>query len=153
MNKPVESKTGSSVKPFFLLCLIVFALSACAFALVVNLDRKIVKTSGKVIDSYSKKSFVSRKQSVEQEYLVVQYEVNGKQYSGTTPRRKGGDFVPVFYYQAFPGMPWFFKKENPNMVYCCIFMTLSLLGLVLSRPKIKKAASASGQVTAKQKKK
>jgi hypothetical protein len=153
MNKSTAANSSSTKKAMFLLCLIVFVLSSCAFALIMKLDRKIEKTSGKVIDSYQKKTFASRKQSYNQEYLVVRYEVNGKEYTGKAVRRTSGDFVPVYYYHGFPGMGWFYKKGNPNLAYCCIFMTLSLLGVILARPQLKKPNAAPPQTQAKQKKK
>jgi hypothetical protein len=135
MKNPPTTVKQSSSKTLFFCFLALFVLSACACAFVMKLDRSIERTSGKVIESYSKKTFVSRKKSYEQEYAVVGYSIAGKEHTGKTLRRTVSDMVPVYYYSAFPAMAWFYKKENPHLAYCCIVMTLSLLGVILTRPK------------------
>ena len=152
MNTASTQGSHSSRKGWFLVCLLVFIASLCALVVVMKLDRRIERTAGKVIDTYSK-TVASRKKSYDQEYLVISYTVAGKEYTGKTIRRtSGGDFVPVFYYHAFPGMAWFYKKANPNGVYCCVFIVLSLIGVVATRPRSPKAP-AMANVKAPQKKK
>jgi hypothetical protein len=152
MNTASTKGSTSSLKGWFLIFLIVFFSSLCALAIVTNLDRRIERTSGKVIDTYSK-TVASKRKSYDQEYLVISYTVSGKEYTGKTIRRtSGGDFVPVFYYHAFPGMAWFYKKANPNQVYCCVFIVLSLIGVLVARPRSKKApVIATGKAPQKKK--
>jgi hypothetical protein len=138
MNKPSTAVNSSSSKGLFFFLLAIFVASVCAFAFVMKLDRTVERTTGKIIETYSKKTFVSRKSSVEKEYGVVRYSVGGTEHTGHTLKRTGSDMVQVYYYKAFPSMAWYYKRENPNIVYCCIFMTLSLIGVILARPKGKK---------------
>ncbi len=152
MNKSPAPVGNSSSRALFYCCLAIFFVSAGAFGVVMKLNRTIQRTGGKVIESYSKKAFVSRKKSYEQEYAVVRYSAGGKEHTGKTLRRTVSDMVPVYYYGAFPAGAWFYKKENPNIVYCCIFMTLSLVGVILTRPALKKAQPPAN-VKASQKKK
>jgi len=152
MNKPSATVNSSSSKGLFLFLLVLFVASACAFAFVMKLNRTVERTTGKIIETYSKKTFVSRKSSVEKEYGVVRYSVGGTEHTGKTLKRTASDMVAVYYYKAFPAMAWFYKKDNPNIVYCCIVMTLSLIGVILARPKGKKAPlapSAKAQKTNK----
>ena len=142
-NLPSTTVKRSSSNGVFIFCLVFLVASASAFMFVMKLDRRIDKTTGKVIETYSKKAFVSRKNSIQQEYAVVRYTLNGKEYTGKTIRRTTSDFIPVYFYHAFPGMAWFYKKENPNKVYCCIVMALSLLGMILARPRFKKTQIAA----------
>jgi hypothetical protein len=151
MNKPSTPAKQSSSKGLFYFCLALFVASACAFAFVMKLERKIEKTSGKVVETYSKKTFVSRKKSYDQEYAVVRYSAGGKEYTGKTLRRTTSDVIHVYYYAGFPAMAWFYKKENPNIVYCSILMALSLLGVVLARPKPKNLQAESAKAPQKKK--
>jgi hypothetical protein len=131
-----EARRRPSV--FFIICLAFFVTGAGACFFVMKLNQRIERASGRVVDTYSKHVFASRKKAYDEEYLVVSYSIGGREYSGKTMRRKTGDFIPVYYYPPFPGNAWFYKRENPNMVYACAVMTLSLIGMLLSRPRIKK---------------
>jgi hypothetical protein len=152
MNNPSKPAGRSSSNGLFYTCLALCIASACAFAFVIKLNRHIEKTSGKVVETYAKRTFASRKKSYDQEYAIIRYSVGGKEHTGKALRRTSGDFVPVYYYHAFPGMAWFYAKENPNLVYCCIAMTLSLIGVVLARPKIKKPQIAANVKSPRKKK-
>jgi hypothetical protein len=152
MKNPPTTVKQSSSNGLFFLCLALFVASACAFAFVMKLDRKIEKTAGKVIETYTKKAFASRKRSFEQEYAVVRYTVGGKEHTATTKKRTTSDLIPVYYYKDFPTMAWYYKKANPNMVYCCIAMALSLLGVILARPRFKKPETAANVKTQQKKK-
>lgn len=140
MNKssaPIPAGRRKS-KGFFFFWVAVFFVSSGACLCVIKLDRQIEKTVGKVIESYSKRVFASRKKSYDEEVVVVRYSVGAKEFTGKTIRRKTGDFVAVFFYRPFPGMAWFYNKTNANLTYCCILMTLSLLGVIITRPRLKK---------------
>jgi hypothetical protein len=139
-------------KRFFFFWVAVFIVSSGACLFVLKLDRQIEKTVGKVIDSYSKRVFASRKKSYDEEYVIVRYSVGVKEYTGKSLRRKTGDFVPVFFYRPFPGMAWFYTKTNANLTYCCIVMALSLLGVVITRPRVKKSKQSFDARMQRQKK-
>ncbi len=143
MNKPSSAKGSSSLKGVFLLCIGVFVVSTLAFFLVLRFSHHIEKTSGKVIETYTKKAFVSRKSSYEQQYYAVTYSVKGRDYTKNTKSNPhfSRDVIPVYYYAPFPGGAWFYKKENPNVAYCCIFMLLSLVGIITMRPRPDKSKS------------
>jgi hypothetical protein len=124
-----------------IICIIIFLVSSLLAAMFLKLDRHIEKTSAKVTETYTKKAFVSRKQSYEKEYLVVTYSVNGKEYTKKTARHNGygEEYVPVFYYAGHPEFAWFYKKGNANIVYCCTAMALSLIVSVMMLSNRRKA--------------
>jgi hypothetical protein len=140
MNKstPPAAVSRRRTNPLFFVCLAVFIAGTGACALVIKLDRHVEKTVGRVVESYSKRVFASRKRSFDEEFVVVSYSVGGKEYTGKTIRRKTGDFVAVYYYPSFPGRAWFYKKENPNLTYCSMVMALSLIGVIVWSPRGKK---------------
>ena len=143
-NQPASANRGPS-NVFFVTCLSIFIASALLFGLVLKLDRHIEKASGKVVETYSKRTFASRKQSYEQEYFVVTYSAKGKEHTIKTIRRNGfgQEYVPVYYYGAFPGFGWCYKKTDANIVYCSIFMALSLVTAGIAWSSLRKAKMAA----------
>ncbi|HMD67951.1 MAG TPA: hypothetical protein VKF42_03665, partial [Chitinivibrionales bacterium] len=91
MKQPaVTPKKPSNAWILLVISVILVALSIAGFAVFINLNRTIKMTSGKVVDSYTKKEFASRKQTVDQEYEIVKYAVDGKEFSGKTAAPKTG---------------------------------------------------------------
>jgi hypothetical protein len=119
-----------------------------------KLDRSIEKTSAKVVETFTKKTFASRKSSYEQEYFIVTYSINGKEYTKKTMRRNGfgSEYIPVFYYRQLPGFVWFYKKANANMIYCCTFMMLSLVVASVTWSNIQKKKKDAVEDSSKKKK-
>ena len=123
-------------------------MSACASSLWrvpfvgwnLALNRHVEKTGGTVVETYSKKTFVSRKQTADTEILVVKYTVRGTSYTGKTERRPGSsqDFVPVYYYRDLPSMAWYYRKDNPNLVYCSVLLFFALGAAAVTMPKKKR---------------
>ena len=136
---PVNKKPPS--KNIFFGSIVLFIMGMLLFGYVIKLNRRIDRTSGKVIETYTKRTFASRKQQTEREFLVVSYTINGKEYTGKTMRREGfsQDYVPVYYYPSLPGLAWFYKKANANIFYCTIFMLLALLTVYMTGKDLKKA--------------
>lgn len=139
-NQPPANKKPPSKKLFFG-SIALFIIGMLLFGCVIKLSHRIGRTSGKVVETYTKRTFASRKQSTEREFLVVSYTISGKEYTGKTMRREGfsQDFVPVYYYASFPGFAWFYKKANANIVYCGIFMLLALCAVYMTGNDLKKA--------------
>jgi hypothetical protein len=138
MSKPVQSSIQKTESPlsisFFWIFLVATVLSAAALGLFMHFGSDIRSVPGKVIDTYTETDFASRKRSYQQEYVVVKYSVEGKEYTGKTPiPRKGNysrEYVSVFYYSYFPGFPWFYHKTNANIAYCILVLSLSGLMLI-----------------------
>ncbi len=146
MKQPQQIvKKTSNAGILFVISLVLVALGIAAFAVFANLNRTIKMTSGKVVDSYTKKEFASRKQTVDQEYEVVRYAIDGKEYLGKTasPRTGGASqYVTVYYYEKFPAMAWFYKKNNASTIFCSLFLTVALICLAYSGMRMKKNAAA-----------
>jgi hypothetical protein len=105
----------------------------------MRLNRTIKVTEGKVVDSYSKKTFASRKQTVDQEYDVIRYMINGKEYTGTAAAtRAGGSYASVFYYEKYPQFAWYNKRSNPNQTYCILTAMLAAIIIAFSLPSMLK---------------
>jgi hypothetical protein len=161
MKQPsaVGSKKSSSVsKWFFLISLIIFVLSCAASGVFLHLNRTIKVTGGKVVDTYSKKEFASRKQTYDQEYDVIRYTIDGKEYTGTVaaPRSGGSQYATVFYYQRFPQFAWYNKKSNPNLMYSVIMAVLAAVIMAFSMQSMRKrpepGAAQNGKKTQQQRK-
>lgn len=136
------------------ICVIIFAVGALCAGMFWKLDRSIEKTSAKVVETFTKKTFASRKSSYEQEYFIVTYSINGKEYTKKTMRRNGfgSEYIPVFYYRQLPGFVWFYKKANANMIYCCTFMMLSLVVASVTWSNIQKKKKDAVEDSSKKKK-
>jgi len=141
--QPVQSKKPRSNSfVFFGISIAMVAVSVIAFAVFANLNRTIKMTSGKVVDSYTKKEFVSRKQTADQEYEVVRYAIDGKEYFGKAASPKTGSssqWVTVYYYEKFPSMAWYYKKDNASLIFCSLFGSLSLLCFLYSGSRFRKS--------------
>jgi hypothetical protein len=141
MKQPLPAKKGSSVsKWFFLTSLLVLVASCAAFGVIMHLNRTIKVAGGKVVDSYTKKSFATRKQTYDQEYDVVRYSIDGKEYTGTVaaPRSGGSQYATVFYYQGFPQFAWYNKKSNPMQTYSALLAVLAAAIMVFSLQAMRK---------------
>jgi hypothetical protein len=151
-NHPLSAKRNPSNRPF-VICLSIFIASALLLGVCVKLDRHLEKTSGKVVETYSKKTFASRKQSYDQEYFVVNYSAKGKDYTIKTIRRNGfgQEYVPVYYYGDAPGIAWCYRKTDIHIIYCAIFMMLSLVAAGIAWSSLRKAKVAFKAAPARKK--
>jgi uncharacterized protein YxeA len=147
MKQPVVTpKKPSNAWILLVISIVLVVLSIAGFAVFINLNRSIKMTSGKVVDSFSKKEFASRKQTIDQEYDVVQYTIEGKQYTGKTAAPRTGSssqYITVYYYEKFPAMAWFRSKNNSSMAFCSLFAAVSLILLFYSGYRIRKNALAA----------
>jgi flagellar basal body-associated protein FliL len=139
-------RSSSASKWFLLTSLIVFVLSCAAFGAFIHLNRTIKVTGGKVVDTYSKKAYASRKQTYDQEYDVIRYTIAGKEYTGTVaaPRSGGSQYVTVFYYQRFPQFAWYNKRSNPNQTYSALLAALAAVIMAFSLLSMRKRPEATG---------
>jgi hypothetical protein len=147
MKQPTLPKKNSSLsKWFFLSSLIVLVASCAAFGIFMHLNRTIKVTGGKVVDTYTKKTFASRKQTVDQEYDVIHYSINGKEYTGTVAetRSGGSQYATVFYYEKFPQFAWYNKRSNPNQTYCFLLAMLAGAIMVFSLLSMRKRPETVG---------
>jgi hypothetical protein len=148
-SQPVV-KRSSALKTFFFVSLGLLLLGTACLIFFVKLDRTIKTASGKVVETYSQKEFASRKQTVDREYEIIRYTVQGKEYTGKSavPRTGESQYVPVFYYEKFPDMAWYYKKENSNVVFSSLFVVLSALAFFYAlyrigiRPKAQTAPAS-----------
>jgi hypothetical protein len=152
-SAPVPKKSPAAMV-FFVVFLALFAASAAGVVVFVKLNRTVRLTTGKIVDSYTKKEFASRKQTYDQEYDVVKYAVDGREYTGKTAKPKTGyssQYVTTYYYPKFPGNAWFFKKSNPGVFYSSLVAVLSLGALLISLSGMvkKTAVAVQPQVQAK----
>ncbi|HAJ78909.1 MAG TPA: hypothetical protein DCO75_03990 [Fibrobacteres bacterium] len=154
MKAPVANSRQKPVNITLIICIAIFAASALCAGMFWKLDRSIEKTSAKVMETFTKKTFASRKSSYEQEYFIVTYSINGKEYTKKTMRRNGfgSEYIPVFYYRQLPGLAWFYKKANANMVYCCTFMMLSLVVAGITWSNIQKKKKNAEEDSSKKRK-
>ena len=87
---------------------------------------------------------------------MVQYTIEGKQYTGKTAAPKTGyssQYVTVYYYEKFPGMAWFRSKNNSSMAFCSLFAVVSLALLAYSGYRLRKNALAAATFKQQQPKK
>jgi hypothetical protein len=151
-------KNSPLSKWFFLTSLIVFVLSCAAFGVFMHLNRTIKVTGGKVVDTYSKKAFATRKQTYDQEYDVIRYMIEGKEYTGTVaaPRSGGSQYATVFYYEKFPQFAWYNKKANPNQTYSALLAIVAAAVMLFSLQSMRKrpepVASQNGKKAQQQRK-
>jgi hypothetical protein len=159
-SAPIQKKTSVS-KWFFLSSLIAFLLGCSCYGMFMHLNRTIRVVEGKVVDTYSKKTFASRKQTIDQEYDVIRYTINGKEYTGTAQAPKSGvsQYATVFYYEKFPQFAWYNKRSNPNQTYSAFLTALAAAIMVFSlRSMIKRPetpppqAPGNGKKTQEQRK-
>jgi preprotein translocase subunit SecF len=143
-------KSPSLSKWFFLTSLVILVLSCATFGIFLHLNHTIKVTSGKVVDTYSKKEFASRKQTYDREYDVVRYAIDGKEYTGNVAARPGGSqYATVFYYEKFPQFAWYNKKSNPNQMYSVFLAVLAAAAMLFSLSNMRKrpepAAAQNGK--------
>jgi hypothetical protein len=147
MKQPIvgPKRSSSLSKWFFLTSLVILVLSCATFGIFMHLNHSIKVTSGKVVDTYSKKAFASRKQTIDQEYDVIRYTINGKEYTGTAaaPRSGGSQYATVFYYEKFPQFAWYNKKSNPNQTYSALLAVLAAAVMAFSLQSMRKRPESS----------
>ncbi len=147
MKQPTPvPKKPSSARILFIVSLILVLLSGASFAVFMSLNRTIKMTYGKVVDTYTKKEFASRKQTVDQEYDLIRYTVDGKEYKGKTAAPKTGgspQYEPVYYYEKFPWAAWFYNKNNASIIFCSLFAAIALSLLLYSGNRMLKNARAA----------
>jgi|GEM_PF-1627584 uncharacterized protein YxeA len=147
MKQPAPvPKKPSNARVFFFISLALLLLSVASFAVFVSLNRTIKMTYGKVVDTYTKKEFASRKQTVDQEYDLIRYTVDGKEYKGKTAAPKAGgssQYVPVYYYERFPWAAWYYSKNNASIIFCLLCAAIALGLLLYSGNRLLKNARAS----------
>jgi hypothetical protein len=142
MKQPAEiQKKSPTAMIFFVVFLAVFAASSAGIVVFVRLNQAVKMTQGKVMETYSKKEFASRKQTYDREYGVIKYSAEGKEYTGKTAMPKTGyssQYVTVYYYPKFPANAWYFKKSNPGVFFCSLSAVLSLAVLLYALSRILK---------------
>jgi hypothetical protein len=146
MKQPVQTKKHPSLSRWsFCISLLVLVLSCVAFGVFMHLNRTIKVTGAKVVDTYTKKAFASRKQTYDQEYEVVRYTIGGKEYTGTVaaPRQGASQYVTVFYYQRFPQFAWFNKRSNANQTYSVLLALLAAAIMAFSLQSMRKRPGAA----------
>jgi hypothetical protein len=136
MNQTDSAKKKPPLALWFLIISIVFTLlCATGIGVFIKLNQTIKMTSGKIVETFTKKEFATRKQAVDRQYEVVRYTVAGKDYTGKTALPKTGyssQYVTVYYYENYPGFAWFFKKTNSGLFFCSLLAALFGAGVVLS---------------------
>jgi flagellar basal body-associated protein FliL len=149
MKQPDQpAKKPSPALLFLIISLVVLVAGAAGIAVFVNLNQTVKMTSGKVVETFTKKEFATRKQTVDREYEVVRYTVDGKEYTKKTamPRTGGSSqYITVYYYEKYPGLAWFFKKGNSNIFFCSLIAALAAAGVLLSAMQMKKSGAAATQ--------
>jgi hypothetical protein len=141
--QPVVQKSSTWNVILFISLGLLLASITC-LVVFVNLSHTIRTAGGKVVETFSQKEFASRKQTVDREYEIVRYTVDGKEFTGKTavPRSGESQYVPVFYYEKFPGMAWFYKKDNANVVFSSMAMAVCALAFFYSLYRIVTRAKA-----------
>jgi flagellar basal body-associated protein FliL len=138
---------------FLIISLIVLLASAGGIVAFVKLNRTIKMTSGKIVETFTKKEFATRKQTVDREYDVVRYTVDGKEYMKKTATPKTGyssQYITIYYYEKYPGFAWFFKKGNSNIFFCSLIAALAAAGVLFSAMQMKKSGAAATQTQKQQ---
>jgi hypothetical protein len=146
MNQPVLAKKHPSLSRWsFCISLLVLVASCVAFGIFMHLNRTIKVTGAKVVDTYSKKAFASRKQTYDQEYEVIRYTIGGKEFTGTVaaPRQGASQYATVFYYEKFPQFAWYNKRSNPNETYCALVAVLAAAIMAFSLQSMRKRPEAA----------
>ncbi len=147
MKQPAPvPKKPSSAHIFFIVSLSLLVLSIAGLFVFTGLNRTIKMTYGKVVDSYTKKEFESRKQTVDQQYDYVRYTVDGKEFTGKTAVPKTGgssQYVPVYYYQKFPWAAWYYNKDNSSVIFCLMLFAVFLISALYSGNRMLKNDRAS----------
>jgi uncharacterized protein YxeA len=141
--KPV-SKTVIAIFVGSLICCLLCIVGVFVFS---HLNTTIKVADGKVKDSYTKKEFASKKQTYDQEYDIVRYVVDGKEYFGKTaaPKTGSSQYITVFYYEKYPQYPWFKSKTNSAVFFCILLcVTFGIVGGFSLRSLVKKKPDPAG---------
>jgi flagellar basal body-associated protein FliL len=154
MKQPDQPVKKSSLALWLLIISLVF-LFAGAGGIVefVNLNKTVKMTSGKIVETFTKKEFATRKQTVDREYEVVRYTVEGKDYTKKTAMPRAGyssQYITVYYYEKYPGFAWFFNKSNTGLFFCSLIAALAAAGAILSAMRLKKNSPAPAQAQRQQ---
>jgi flagellar basal body-associated protein FliL len=154
MKQPdLPVKKPSPALWFLIISLVVLLAGAGGIVVFVKLNQTIKMTSGKIVETFTKKEFATRKQTVDRQYEVVRYTIEGKEYTGKTAMPKTGyssQYVTVYYYEKYPGFAWFFNKGNSNIFFCSLIAALAAAGVILSAMQMKKSGVAAVQAQKQQ---
>jgi len=138
MNKSQDIQPGTiSLSVVFLIAgaILLLAGAAClSFFLTMNNSTAMV--IGKVTDTYQGRAFTGSKRTVEQEFLIVNYTINGREYTKKTgiPVKIGTNHstVSVFYYPRFPHFTWYNRKLNEGVSFGIAIILISLVVMSLT---------------------
>jgi flagellar basal body-associated protein FliL len=143
LEQPVKKQ--SPALWFLIISLVVLLAGAGGIVVFVKLNQTVKMTSGKIVETFTKKEFATRKQTVDREYEVVRYTVDGKEYTKKTATPRAGfssQYVTVYYYGKYPGFAWFFNKSNSGLFFCSLIAALSAAAAIYSAARLKKNGPA-----------
>jgi len=152
-----QFKKQSSVPLIVCLVSLLFTIIGIAgIVAFVNFNNTIKVADGKVVDTFTQKEFASKKQTFDQEYDVVCYHVDGKEYRGKTIAPKSGSsYIPVYYYEKYPQWAWYKSRENSGVFFSALFAAIfAIVGVVAIRVIVKRKAEVkeAGKVAGKKSK-
>lgn len=154
MKPPDQPVKKSSLALWFLIIsLVVLLAGAGGIVEFVKLNKTIKITSGKIVETFTKKEFATRKQTIDREYEVVRYTVAGKDYTKKTAMPRAGyssQYITVYYYEKYPDFAWFFNKSNSNLFFCSLIAALAAAGAIISAVRLKKNGPAPAQAQKQQ---
>jgi flagellar basal body-associated protein FliL len=154
MKQPDQPVKKPSLALWFLIISLVFLLAGAGGIVVfVKLNQTVKMTSGKIIETFTKKEFATRKQTVDRQYEVVRYTVEGKEYTKKTAMPRTGynsQYITVYYYEKYPGFAWFFKKANSSLFFCSLVAALAAAGVIFSAVQLRKKGPATAQIQKQQ---
>jgi hypothetical protein len=115
-----------------------------AFAL---LQRHVGMAMGKVVSTHTDRAFSSRRQMSDREFITFTYDINGRTFQRSMPRPASGrgahsSFVSVYYYEALPGLPWYYQRANGNVGVCIILAAACVVAVAWSGFSARKALLA-----------
>ncbi len=135
MNQPANQKKGLSTSLVVAtISAVILIISCIALGYIVNLGKTVCVVSGKVVGSYTKKEFASKKQTYDQEYDVVKYAVDGKEYtkSMSAGAHAGSQYATVYYFSQYPQWAWFHSKGNPYTIYVGLVIFCAVMVFIIS---------------------
>jgi hypothetical protein len=146
MKQPEQPVKKPSLALWLLIIsLIVMLAGAGGTVAFANMSKTIKMTSGKIVDTFTKKEFASRKQTIDREYEVVRYTVEGKDFTKKVAMPRAGyssQYVTVYYYEKYPGYAWFFKKSNTSVFFCALIAGLAAAAAAFSAFRMVKGGPA-----------
>jgi len=126
---PAKPQNSSTSKTVFFISLGILVISCVALAVFIGLNRTVTMTNGKVINTFSKRVFSSRKSYTDQEWADLSYSIEGKEYRGRAQLRGNGSYgqkhIPVYYYPRLPWIAWYYSKTNAAVPFSIVFLVLS----------------------------